>query len=310
MSWIQTRRRAQEAPAGRSMEDTLRRQMAWAAGTEQFQHRDPLYHVTESFQQTFDAMGRRHAAQLSPQEQAPGQAPPGEQAQGREETPDPTSARSFYERDRPENQDMLRRFSETAFQRGTLSGAVLRGNDVLKGTPDVLICDSLTGNVLVKMLSAYTTGGSFEATGYGYGPGIGPGYDKLVLIVSRASGAPLVANALEFGAQLVKGKVFEIAEKEFAAAEKAGLSKLLADRKAAAKGAAADEEEVKAPPAEPCTASIPGIEVMDLEDAAKVLWKAGIYAETGMGCTGPLVMMSDANYPKAVELLKAAGYIG
>ena len=189
-------------------------------------------------------------------------------------------------------------------------GAVLRGNDVLKGTPDVLICDSLTGNVLVKMLSAYTTGGSFEATGYGYGPGIGPGYDKLVLIVSRASGAPLVANALEFGAQLVKGKVFEIAEKEFAAAEKAGLSKLLADRKAAAKGAAADEEEVKAPPAEPCTASIPGIEVMDLEDAAKVLWKAGIYAETGMGCTGPLVMMSDANYPKAVELLKAAGYIG
>lgn len=189
-------------------------------------------------------------------------------------------------------------------------GAVLRGNDVLKGTPDVLICDSLTGNVLVKMLSAYTTGGSFEATGYGYGPGIGPGYDKLVLIVSRASGAPLVANALEFAGQLVKGKVFEVAAKEFAAAEKAGLSKILAERKAAAKGAAADEEEVKAPPAEPCTASIPGIEVMDLEDAAKVLWKAGIYAETGMGCTGPLVMMSDANHDKAVELLKAAGYIG
>ena len=65
MSWIQTRRRAQEAPAGRPMEDTLRRQMAWAAGTEQFQHRDPLYHVTESFQQTFDAIGRRHARQLA-----------------------------------------------------------------------------------------------------------------------------------------------------------------------------------------------------------------------------------------------------
>ena len=46
MSWIQTRRRAQEAPAGRPMEDTLRRQMAWAAGTEQFQHRDPLYPVS------------------------------------------------------------------------------------------------------------------------------------------------------------------------------------------------------------------------------------------------------------------------
>jgi len=187
-------------------------------------------------------------------------------------------------------------------------GAVMRGNDVLLGTPDVLVCDSLTGNVLVKMLSAYTAGGSFETAGYGYGPGIGPGYDKLVLIISRASGAPLVTNALEFAGQLVKGKVFDIAAREFDAAERAGLSKLLAARKA--EKPAADTEEVKAPPAEPCTASIPGIEVMDLEDAAKCLWKAGIYAETGMGCTGPLVMMSQANYDKSVELLKAAGYIG
>lgn len=188
-------------------------------------------------------------------------------------------------------------------------GAVLRGNDVLQGTPDVLVTDSLTGNVLVKMLAAFTTGGSFEATGYGYGPGIGKGYDKLILIISRASGAPLIANALEFAAQLVRGHVFEVAEKEFAAAEAAGLTKILEARKAAAKPAGA-EAEVKAPPAEPCTASIPGIEVMDLEDAAKALWKAGIYAETGMGCTGPLVMMSEANYAKALEILKAAGYVG
>lgn len=188
-------------------------------------------------------------------------------------------------------------------------GAVMRGNDVLQGTPDVLVTDSLTGNVLIKMMSAYTTGGSFEATGYGYGPGIGMDYEKLILIISRASGAPLIANALEYAAQLVKGKVFEIAKQEFAAAEKAGLSKILSARKAASKSAAA-EEEVKCPPAEPCTASIPGIEVMDLEDAAKVLWKNGIYAETGMGCTGPLVMMSEANLEKATQLLKAAGYIG
>ena len=188
-------------------------------------------------------------------------------------------------------------------------GAVMRGNDVLQGTPDVMVMDSLTGNVMIKMMSAYTTGGSFEATGYGYGPGIGMDYEKLILIISRASGAPLIANALEYAAQLVRGKVFEVAKREFAAAEKAGLSKLLAARKAASKPAEA-EEEVKGPPAEPCTASIPGIEVMDLEDAAKVLWKNGIYAETGMGCTGPLVMMSEANLEKASQLLKAAGYIG
>ncbi len=187
-------------------------------------------------------------------------------------------------------------------------GAVLRGNDVLQGTPDVLVTDSLTGNVLIKMLSAYTTGGSFEATGYGYGPGIGQGYEKLILIISRASGAPLIANALQYAAELVRGKVFEKAKAEFAKAEQAGLSKILAARKAAQKPAAA-EEEVKAPPAEPCTASIAGIEVMDLEDAAKALWKAGIYAETGMGCTGPLVMMSEANHGKALEILRQAGYV-
>ena len=187
-------------------------------------------------------------------------------------------------------------------------GAVLRGNDVLMGTPDVMVMDSLTGNVMIKMLSSFTTGGSFESTGYGYGPGIGKGYENLVLIVSRASGAPLIANALEYAAQLVKGKVFEIAKAEYAAAEKAGLNKILEERKAAAAPAAA-AEEVKAPPAEPCTASIPGVEVMDLEDAVKVLWKAGIYAESGMGCTGPIVMMAPANEAKSRELLKAAGYI-
>ena len=46
-------------------------------------------------------------------------------------------------------------------------GSVLRGNDVLQGTPDVLVTDSLTGNILMKMMSSFTTGGSFEATGYG-----------------------------------------------------------------------------------------------------------------------------------------------
>ena len=188
-------------------------------------------------------------------------------------------------------------------------GAVMRGNDLLQGIPDVMVMDSLTGNVMMKVFSSFTTGGSFEASGYGYGPGIGKDYEKLIMIISRASGAPVIANAILYAAQLVRGKVFEVAKAEFAAAEKAGLNQILEARKAAAKPAAA-EEEVKCPEKEVVTASIPGIEVMDLEDAAKALWKAGIYAETGMGCTGPLVMMSEANHDKAVEILKAAGYIG
>ena len=188
-------------------------------------------------------------------------------------------------------------------------GCVMRGNDVLQGTPDVMVCDSLTGNVLIKMMASYTTGGSYESTGYGYGPGIGEGYDKLILIISRASGAPLIAGAIEYAAQLVRGKVFEVAKAEFEKANKAGLKKLLEARKAASQKPAAEAEEVKAPPKEVVTAQIPGIEVMDLDDAVAALWKAGIYAESGMGCTGPIVLMSEANHDKAVEILKAAGYV-
>ena len=126
MERTQIRRRKAANLEPRKLEQGLRRQMAWAAGTEAFQNRDPLYHVTESFQQTFDAMGRRHASQFG-QEETPQEQAPEEAVRQQEEMPDPTSARSFYERDRPENQDLLRRFSETAFQRGTLSGAVLQG---------------------------------------------------------------------------------------------------------------------------------------------------------------------------------------
>ena len=123
----------------------------------------------------------------------------------------------------------------------------MRGNDVLMGSADVMV-DSLTGNVLSKMLSSACTGGSYEAVGCGYGPGIGKGYDRLVMIISRASGAPVIAGAISYAAQLVRGKVFEVAAAEFAAAEKAGLDKLLAERKAAASKAAAPAEEVVAPP--------------------------------------------------------------
>ena len=189
-------------------------------------------------------------------------------------------------------------------------GSVLRGNDVLQGTPDILVTDSLTGNILMKMMSSFTTGGSFEASGFGYGPGIGQGYEKLVLIVSRASGAPVIANAIEFAAQLVKGKIFEVAKAEFAAAEKAGLKKILEARKASAKPDGEAKEEVKIPPKEVVTAEITGIDVLDLDDAAAVLWKAGIYCETGMGCTGPMLLVSEANEEKGKELVKAAGYIG
>lgn len=197
-------------------------------------------------------------------------------------------------------------FAESARSDG---GSVMRGNDILRATPDIMVTDSLTGNVLSKMLSSFTTGGSYESSGFGYGPGIGEGYNKLVMIISRASGTPVIANAIRYAATLVRGKVFEVAEREFKAAKKAGLDKILAELKASREKSIATEEVVKEPPKEIVTAQIPGIEVMDLEDAVKVLWKENIYAESGMGCTGPIIRVSDANKPKAIEALTKAGYI-
>lgn len=188
-------------------------------------------------------------------------------------------------------------------------GVVMRGNDLLLGTPDVMVNDTLTGNLLMKVFSSYHTGGDYEAQGYGYGPGIGEGYDRLIMILSRASGSPVVANAIAYAASLVRGKVFEVAKKEFEKANKAGLKALIA-KLTEDKSKAKDEEEIKMPPKEVCTASIGGIDVMELEDAVKALWKVGIYAESGMGCTGPIVMMSEANFEKAQQELAKAGFAG
>ena len=186
-------------------------------------------------------------------------------------------------------------------------GSVLRGNDVLQGSPDVLVCDPLSGNILMKMLSSYTTGGSFEATGYGYGPGIGAGYEQLVMILSRASGAPVIAGAIQYAAELVRGKLFDVAKQEFKAANAAGLAKLLEERKSADKSDTS--EEVVAPPKQVVTAEISGIEIMDLEDGVQSLWKVEIYAESGMGCTGPIILVNESNIDKAKDELKKAGFI-
>ena len=129
MSWLQIKQKRSVEPAKRAEPQTraLQQQMAWAAGTEHFQHRDPLYHVTESFQQTFDAMGRRHGQELAEGRGEPTAGMGQPDRPEMEEMPDLTSTRAFYERSQPDEQEMIRRFSETAFQRGTLSGAVLEG---------------------------------------------------------------------------------------------------------------------------------------------------------------------------------------
>lgn len=187
-------------------------------------------------------------------------------------------------------------------------GAVMRGNDLLMGSADVMVMDSLTGNLMIKIFSSYTTGGSYESLGYGYGPGIGEGFDKLILIISRASGAPLVEGAIKFAADLVKGNCLKIAKQEFDKANKAGLTEILNALKASKKPQEI-EEEVKSPEKQVVTSQISGVEIMDLEDAVKLLWKNNIYAESGMGCTGPIILVNDDNTNTALKVLADNEYI-
>jgi len=204
-------------------------------------------------------------------------------------------------------------------------GSLMRGNDVLTGEPDVLVTDSLTGNLLMKLLSAGATGGSYEAAGYGYGPGVGPGQKQIVHIISRASGAPVIANAIRYAGDMARGGLLQWKSAECAAAQAAGLTRLLAARQASAGRAGArpggapaqaatggeDEPAQAAPPPEKvATAEIAGVEILQLEEAVASLRVKGIYARSGMGCTGPVVLVADEDLDAARAALRAAGYIG
>lgn len=187
-------------------------------------------------------------------------------------------------------------------------GAVLRGNDVLQGVPDICVTDSLTGNILMKMFSAFTTGGSYESVGYGYGPGIGEGYDRTVLIISRASGAPVIANAIKYAYDLVLGDIKDKVKKEYTEVNSHCYDAVI-DSLNTKKPASEEAAESEAPPKEVVTGSISGIDILDLDDAVQALWKNKIYAESGMGCTGPIVMVSEANVLNATEILEKEDFL-
>lgn len=197
-------------------------------------------------------------------------------------------------------------FTESARSDG---GVVMRGNDLLMGVPDVMVNDSLSGNVLMKMFSAYTTGGSYESLGYGYGPGVGENYDRIIGIISRASGAPVIAGAIRLAADCARGNLMEKAKAEFTAAKKAGWDQIMDSVKAPVAGPRTSEEEVVAPPKKLVTEAIPGVDVMDIEDAVQSLWKEKIYAESGMGCTGPIIMVASEDKDNAVKTLKEQDYL-
>ena len=187
-------------------------------------------------------------------------------------------------------------------------GVVMRGNDLLLGTPDVMVTDSLTGNVLMKMFSSFNSGGEYEASGYGYGPGIGEGFERNILIISRASGAPVIANALKYAGDIANGGINAIAKAEYGKLSKVKWQDIINKNTAKKDAPAKSEEPAVAPPKEVVTGQISGVDIMDLDDAVAMLWKNGVYAESGMGCTGPVILVSEANVEKGIELVIKEGF--
>lgn len=196
------------------------------------------------------------------------------------------------------------RFGESVRKDG---GAILRGNDILAGAVDICVTDTLTGNVLMKLFSAYSTGGSYESLGWGYGPSVGRNWKHAVSIISRASGSPVIANAIRLTADAVRGSVAVKVGEELRKAESSGLAEVLAA--SAPPGKDDREEKVAAPPAEPTDEELHGVDVLSIEDAVRELWKSGVYAESAMGCTGPVVKVSAESLAEATKILKEKRFL-
>ena len=96
---------------------------------------------------------------------------------------------------------------------------------------------------------------------------------------------------------------------EYKKANKAGLEKVINELEEASKKTSGPKEEVKAPAEEVTDGSIGGIDILEMEDAVQALWKEGIFASSGMGCTGPVVMVNSSKLDAAKKVLAKAGFM-
>lgn len=187
-------------------------------------------------------------------------------------------------------------------------GCIMRGNDLLAGEVDVMVTDTLSGNIFMKVLSSFTTGGTYESIGYGYGPGVGENYDKNILILSRASGEMVVVNAIKYAYEVVKGDICNIAKKEFENAKKSKLQDIIKEITNKDTKLPKEDTKIEILQKEVVTHQISGIDVMELEEAVYILFENKIYAESGMGCTGAIILVNENKSDEAIDVLTKAGY--
>jgi betaine reductase len=51
------------------------------------------------------------------------------------------------------------------------------------------------------------------------------------------------------------------------------------------------------------------VDVLAVEAAVQELWRSGIFAESAMGCTGPVVKVAARALERCREILRKAGYV-
>ena len=156
--FVRKRRPQSGMPVNGSINDqSVKRQLAWASYSEQFQSRDPMFHITENFMRSFDAMGSMQAEKLanSMKEDVPGLfnlfGGRSEEQKQKEKEKNNTSSmqeskafdwggddgsKALYRQSRmneefEENKHgqggLMNKFTEMTFMRGKMSAAVLRG---------------------------------------------------------------------------------------------------------------------------------------------------------------------------------------
>ena len=188
---------------------------------------------------------------------------------------------------------------------------LLRGNDILAGSVDVAVCDSLTGNIITKLIGSYSSSGTIEEYGSGYGPGIG-NFDSRICIISRASAAIVVKDAILFALRTSEVDLKALYKDEISLAEASGLIKLIEEytgKEYPDSTAVKDTGNQESPVRKVVNCEIEGIDVLNLDAAVLLLKDCGIYCEAGMGCTGPVVMVSTEDQNKSEEILKQKRFI-
>jgi hypothetical protein len=188
---------------------------------------------------------------------------------------------------------------------------LLRGNDILTGSVDVAVCDSLTGNIITKLMGSYSSSGAIEENGSGYGPGIGD-FNSRICIISRASAATVVKDAILFTRRISDVDLKTLYDQEISLAETSGLKKIITEYtgKPSNSGLKAKEGTGrKVPKRKVVNKEIEGVDVLNLDDAVLLLQDNGVYCEAGMGCTGPVIMVSEEDQNKSEEILKQKRFI-